>query len=215
MTSSKKILISIEGNIGSGKSTLYEMLKEKYGDKILFVDEPVDEWNKLIMNGKNIIEHFYENNKKWGYLFQSVAFITRLLKLKEAINNPKYSVIISERTLESDKKLFAKLLYINGDMCELEWKSYVLWFDHFNIKMTHHIYLKTNVDECVKRIKRRGRKGEEDISIKYLQQLSKNHDKWLIDNPKCTIINGNLNIFDNSIKKKQCYIINSLLEKYI
>ena len=76
MTSSKKILISIEGNIGSGKSTLYEMIKEKYGDKILFVDEPVDEWNKLIMNGKNIIEHFYENNKKWGYLFQSCLLYT-------------------------------------------------------------------------------------------------------------------------------------------
>jgi len=213
--SHKKVLISIEGNIGSGKSTLYEMLKEKYKDKILFIDEPVNEWNNITMDGKNLLEYYYENNKKWGYLFQSVAFITRLNKLKEAINNPKYSIIISERTLESDKKLFAQLLYENGNMNELEWKSYNLWFDYFNIKMTHYIYLKADVNECIKRIKRRNRKGEDEIPYDYLKKLSDNHDKWLIDNPRCIIIDSNLNIFNDNVKKNHCDIINKLLINYI
>ena len=92
MNITDKILISIEGNIGSGKSTLVNILKTKYSDNILFVDEPVKEWNSIKMNDKNIIQHFYSDQTKNGYLFQSVAFITRLKRLTDAIRNPKYKV---------------------------------------------------------------------------------------------------------------------------
>ena len=81
----KKIIISIEGNIGSGKSTLINILKNKYKDEIYFVDEPVDEWKNIKMDGKDLIEHFYCDNKKYGYLFQNFAYITKLKNIKKLL----------------------------------------------------------------------------------------------------------------------------------
>lgn len=97
--------ISIEGNIGSGKSTLVSMLK-KYNDiifkkmtraqgvddvpEIHFIDEPVDEWTTIQNeDGKSILECFYENQEKYSFTFQMTAYITRVKKIKEYIEKLK------------------------------------------------------------------------------------------------------------------------------
>lgn len=216
MNKNDKIIISIEGNIGSGKSTLVKILKERYTDEILFVDEPVNDWKNIKMNKKNLIEHFYSDQKKYGYLFQSIAFITRLKKIKNAIDNPKYKIIITERSMESDKFLFAKMLYEQKTLNELQWNAYNYWFDFFNIKMNYFIYVRTDVDKCVERIKIRSRSGEENIPLDYLNDLHNNHDNWLLKKKNTIIIDGNMNIFNEDIRKKQCdiiykYINNSLI----
>ena len=59
------VIISIEGNIGSGKSTLVSELEKYFKDnnKIGFLQEPVDIWNTIKdENGTTILEKFYENN---------------------------------------------------------------------------------------------------------------------------------------------------------
>ena len=73
----------IEGNIGSGKSTLMEYLQtlDEYKiHKIKTLKEPVDEWKQVIDKDtkKNILDYFYSDSKRWGYLFQMNAFITVL-----------------------------------------------------------------------------------------------------------------------------------------
>ena len=55
-------IISIEGNIGSGKSTMVEYLKQNLQNDstICFLQEPVDIWNTIIdKNGDNIIDNFH------------------------------------------------------------------------------------------------------------------------------------------------------------
>ena len=51
-------IISIEGNIGSGKSTFLQHLKtHNKSDNVIFVDEPVAEWLKIKdSSNKNILE---------------------------------------------------------------------------------------------------------------------------------------------------------------
>ena len=82
-------IISIEGNIGSGKSTFLTYLK-KYingvnmngNSNIQFIQEPVDEWNEIKdSNGESILEKFYNNQKEYAFSFQIMAYITRLRKL--------------------------------------------------------------------------------------------------------------------------------------
>ena len=66
------MLISIEGNIGTGKSSLVRMLEEKYKytDAIVFIQEPVNEWlNLKDTDGENILEKFI--NLKRGGLIHS------------------------------------------------------------------------------------------------------------------------------------------------
>ena len=55
------MLISIEGNIGTGKTTLMRFIKDTYKNisKVIFIEEPVDLWLKLKSDdGENILEKF-------------------------------------------------------------------------------------------------------------------------------------------------------------
>jgi deoxyadenosine/deoxycytidine kinase len=79
-------LISIDGNIGSGKSTLMANLREHYKDEpnVVFLKEPVDEWAAIKdENGITILEKFYEDSEKYAFSFQMMAYISRLKVLKD------------------------------------------------------------------------------------------------------------------------------------
>ena len=104
------IIISIEGNIGSGKSTLVDYLKNNYTDKnIVYLQEPVDEWNNIKdENNITILEKFYANQTKYSFAFQMMAYISRLDLLRNSIKNNPNSIIITERSLFTDKYVFAK-----------------------------------------------------------------------------------------------------------
>ena len=81
------VIWSIEGNIGSGKSTLIKMLKEKNDKKnIVFIPEPVNEWDKIKDDSNiTVLQRFYENKDKWSFSFQMMAYISRLAQLKHFI----------------------------------------------------------------------------------------------------------------------------------
>ena len=74
------IIISIEGNIGVGKSTFIEILKSNWEDCEI-ITEPVDMWKTIVnSDGKNILQTFYEDIPRWAYSFKNIAFITRMIK---------------------------------------------------------------------------------------------------------------------------------------
>ena len=121
----------IEGNIGSGKSTLMEYLQtldeyKKY--KIKTLKEPVEEWKQFVDKdtGKNILDYFYSDSKRWGYLFQMNAFITRSKLIDEY---KKHNTILMERSVYSDRYVFAKNCYEKGLITSIEWDTYINWFE--------------------------------------------------------------------------------------
>ena len=86
------LIISIDGNIGSGKSTLIDNLKKHFlNEDVIFLEEPINEWNKIKdENNKTILEKYYENINKYAFCFQMMTFITRYVLLLETIKqNPK------------------------------------------------------------------------------------------------------------------------------
>ena len=197
-------LISIEGNIGSGKSTILKQLK-KYSDDLVYVDEPVSQWQSITdSNNKNILELFYQDQKKYSFSFQILAYITRLKSLIDAYKSNPHKIIICERSIYTDKYVFAKMLYEQGNIEEIEWKTYNYWFDTFKelTKLDGLIYVNTSPEICFNRIKKRNRNGESDITIEYLNECDKKHHDW-IDNTdiKKIIINGNDEFENNDIKK--------------
>ena len=118
----KIYIFSIEGNIGSGKSTLVKKLKNA-NPNYYFLQEPVDIW-KEITNSKNenILSKFYTDKKRYSYTFQNFAFITRICTLKNIINKIhrltsifKDKYLIVERSIYSDKHVFAKMLHDNNN----------------------------------------------------------------------------------------------------
>jgi len=119
------MLISIGGNIGVGKSTILDLLKGILESSLFkFITEPVDTWTSIKdSNNVNVLEHFYTNPQRYAFNLQVLAFITRLTQLQNALKRDN-SIIITERSLEEDRYVFAEHLCDAGFITEIEMKSY-------------------------------------------------------------------------------------------
>jgi deoxyadenosine/deoxycytidine kinase len=200
-------IITIEGNIGSGKSTLLAHLKEKYknNDTILFLREPVDEWENIKDDaGVTMLQKFYSDQKTYSFPFQMMAYISRLSLLKEAVKNNRNSIIITERSLTTDKMVFAKMLFDNGNIEDVNYKIYLKWFDSFvsEYPINKAIYVNSSPTVCYDRIHERSRLGESHIPLEYLDSCDKYHTVMIEffkkeNNIEVLEVNGNTNIKEN------------------
>lgn len=203
------LIISLEGNIGSGKSTLIKYLKTNFSfnrssDTITFIDEPVDIWTNITdINGENIIEKYYKDQQKYAFTFQMMAYISRLSSIRNAIKN-NYDIIFTERSIYTDRNVFAKMLYDSGKIEEINYQIYLKWFDEFldDIQDIKVIYIKTTPEVAYNRVLKRNRQGE-SIPLEYLAQCNDYHNKWIdsINIHDKLIING-----DTDNRDSQFYI---------
>jgi deoxyadenosine/deoxycytidine kinase len=209
-TNNNNRLISIEGNIGSGKSTLLSNLKEHYknNSSVVFLKEPVDEWEQIKdKDGLTMLQKFYADQEKYSFPFQMMAYISRLAILRKVVKENKNAVLITERSLYTDKLVFAKMLYEQGKIEDVNYQIYLHWFDEFasDCPVNNIIYVKTSPEKCYERIHKRARQGEEVIPLAYLTSCDEYHNNFLSDNtdplksiqcPKL-VLDGNNDIFEN------------------
>tara|TARA_Y100000389_G_C17422678_1_gene497665 strand:- start:902 stop:1606 length:705 start_codon:yes stop_codon:yes gene_type:complete len=221
------IIISFDGNIGSGKSTIIHYFEnhfpkfcnlKTYHYKICFLDEPVNQWESIIdMNdGKNIIQKFYNNNKDYSFQFQMMAYISRLSLLRNALKED-YDIIFTERSIYTDKNVFAQMLYDYRKMSNTEFLIYSKWFNEFSdvIENIKTVYIRTLPEICEKRVLKRARPGE-NIPLLYLKDCHHYHDIWLnnpeqIETGKVLIIDGNEETNTSVFIENNYY--NELMEK--
>lgn len=192
-----KQLLSIEGNIGVGKSTFVKLLLDNITDSDV-VSEPIDKWlNIKDSSGLNILKAFYDDKKRWSYTFQNLAYITRMDSIETKIKTSESNLIFLDRSINTDMNVFAKMLYDDELISELEYNIYKCWTDFYakhirdttNIKI---IYLRCDIDVAVDRIKKRGREEEESIGRDYLEKLHMYHEKWLMtDLPNVLVLDCN------------------------
>jgi deoxyadenosine/deoxycytidine kinase len=180
------IILSLDGNIGAGKSTLLAQIRAEIPE-IHVVDEPVGQWTALQdANGKNLLELFYEDKKRWAYTFQNCAILTRLQNIQEAVSRVNATtsgpqIILTERSVLTDKYVFAQMLRDTGFLDPMEWELYNRWFTLFHTQhpVTGIIYLSTSSTTSKERIHIRNRQGEERISLEYLDALDAQHKQWV------------------------------------
>ena len=196
-------IVSIEGNIGSGKSTLIEHLKNNYEkENIIYLEEPVKEWTNIKdKDGTNILVKFYEDQKKYSFAFQMMAYISRLDLLRRTIKENPGAIIITERSLYTDKYVFAKMLYDSNKIEEIEYNIYNKWFSSMvNLApLDKVIYMKTSADTSFNRILKRSRDGENNIEKDYIEKCNDYHNEMYkklndSDNIKKIIIDCTNNI---------------------
>lgn len=211
-------IVSIEGNIGSGKSTLLERLRTFYKDNknVIFLREPVDDWEKIKdKEGNTMLKKFYDNQEKYSFAFQIMAYISRLKILKDAVkaNEHTNTIIITERSLYTDKYVFAKMLFEQGKIEDVCYQIYLNWFDAFitDFDFNHTIYVNTEPQICYNRIHKRARVGEELIPLSYLEDCHKCHNDFLdpekgIKTEKL-VLDGNIDIYE------QEYILHTWLNQ--
>ena len=203
----------IEGNIGAGKSTFITLfqkyLEEDKNSHLLL--EPVDSWlNTKDSSGKHILQHYYEDPKKYGFTFQMNAFISRVHEIEEMKKlNKKVNFV--ERSVYTDRNVFTQLNVECGNIDEIQYKVYQRWFkvlsEKFDLKPKGYIYLKTTPEICEERIKKRDRSGESSIPLEYLKKLDILHTHWLSNEQKTGIpvleidVSGDY-VDDNVIQKE-------------
>ena len=200
-------LVYVEGNIGTGKSTFVENLRQVIsrnypGLRFTVVQEPVDQWMAMKdSDGKNLLEHFYSDQVKYSFPFQMNSFISRVNSIYNAVvidsgnaENPphqerdaltfhEYDIVFVERSVFTDKYCFADMCHKGGKMNDIEYNIYNNWHSWlvrtFNLYADGYIYLKTNPNVSHERIVKRLRAGEEAIPIEYLTDLHNKHNEWL------------------------------------
>ena len=208
-------IVSIEGNIGSGKSTLLENLRKHYSNNahVIFLREPVDDWEKIKdAQGNTMLQKFYGDQEKYSFAFQMMAYISRLKILRDAVKQvtdernkqeyhfelPKY-VIITERSLYTDKHVFAKMLHDQGKIEDVCYQIYLNWFEEFSndFPINHAVYVSTEPQKCYERVHIRAREGEELIPLAYLEECHKYHEEFLRKYDNKLVLDGNVDIFQN------------------
>jgi len=177
------MVISLDGNIGAGKSTLLEAIRIAMPE-VEVVVEPVGEWTRLKnAEGKSLLELFYEDKRRWAYTFQNCAILTRLRSLKSVLRTTTKKIVITERSVLTDRYVFAEMLRASGDLDDIEWSLYNQWFDTYasysEAPVDRIIYLTTGVGTSGDRIAARGREGEGAIPRSYLAALEAQHETWL------------------------------------
>jgi deoxyadenosine/deoxycytidine kinase len=206
-------VVSIEGNIGSGKSTILELLKQRFKENktIAFLSEPVDVWREIKdEQGVDLLTNFYNDQANFAFHFQMAAYISRISAITKLQQNSEIKLIVVERSIWTDKNVFAKMLYDDSKISQIEYNIYLKWFDEFSKLINHHlnIYIKTTPEVAFERVKKRNRSGE-TIPLEYLQKCHKYHDTWLNNNSH--ILDGNIELPDEANIGIVEGIINSLL----
>jgi deoxyadenosine/deoxycytidine kinase len=181
----QKRIICIEGNVSSGKSTVIENLR-RMGYAVF--EEPLKTWQTRYVDceGRNILELFYIDMKKWSFPFEVVVMNSRFKQLEQALECDDDLVFI-ERSLLTDPMVFAKNLKQIGKMDELEWLIYKDWHDTFvraiqSLVRPHifeYLYISTPPEECYRRKVGRARHEEDTVAPAYFHELHAHHEEWL------------------------------------
>ena len=160
--------ITIEGNIGSGKTTLAHMLAKHFNARLIleqFADNP-------------FLPKFYENPGQYAFPLELFFMAERYKQLKELIHTSDLfqSVTISDY-------LFTKcLLFAKVNLPEEEFRLYQKLFEIIHsqlVKPDILIYLHAPVSRLQRNIRKRNRPYEQGIADEYLFSIQEAYTNYI------------------------------------
>lgn len=217
----KPIVIVVDGIIGSGKtSCIRECLKPQLrlrGYKVTAIYEPVELWKK-----SGVLERYYQDPTRFAYQFQTRIFHDRIkvcqAKYKKYLDNIKVDtqhIFLAERSIFTDI-IFMKMLHDTHVIHDHEYTDYIdlwtMWSQLLPFDIDAFIYIDPSIDEAMRRVKLRSRKGESTISKEYQTDLHTLHDIMFgtVRTNSDTSYNTDTffdNVAKNIVQKKPIYTI--------
>lgn len=163
--------IAIAGNIGSGKTTLTQILTERYRAKAYLeeLDNPY-------------IGDFYEDMNRWSFNLQISFLGSRIQQTMDMLNEGREGMIFQDRTIYEDAHIFADNLHEMGLMATRDIETYMKIFRLVTTlipKPDLLIYLKASVPTLISQIRKRGRDYEMNIDELYLKRLNDKYNHWI------------------------------------
>ena len=164
--------IAIAGNIGSGKSTLTNLLARHYGWEARY--ESVDH--------NPYLEDYYRDIHRWSFNLE-VYFLKERFRDLIAISQADHT-IIQDRTIFEGVYVFMANNHEMGNLSDRDYETYMELFE----QMMHlvqipdlMIYLRASVPHLVDNIQKRGRSYEQTIQLEYLQKLNRRYDDFIFN----------------------------------
>jgi deoxyadenosine/deoxycytidine kinase len=162
--------LAIAGNIGVGKTELTNRLSAELGWLAYY--EPV------IQNP--YLDAFYADMRRWSFHLQ-IYFLSERFKAQVEISKSSLP-FIQDRTIYEDAEIFARTLYQQGSMTEVDYQNYIALFEvmmSFLRPPDAILYLRASPGVLMERIARRGRPSEQAITIDYIERLNDAYDGWM------------------------------------
>jgi deoxyadenosine/deoxycytidine kinase len=166
----EKIFIAVAGNIGTGKTTLTQMLSSRFGWQAHF--EAVKD--------NPYLADFYKDMNRWAFPLQ-IFFLNNRFRAHQTITLGGDSAI-QDRSIYEDANIFARNLYEQGQMEERDYLNYLELYKVMCQYLTPPdlvIYLRKSLPRLKERIKLRGRDYEKAIPDEYLTNLNRYYDDWM------------------------------------
>lgn len=160
--------VTIEGNIGAGKTTLSNLLSKHFNARLIleeFADNP-------------FLPKFYENPSQYAFPLELFFMAERYKQLKELLQTKDLfkSVTISDY-------LFTKcLLFAKVNLKDDEFRLYQKLFDIINPQIVQPdilIYLHSPVNKLKENIRKRNREYEQSIPTDYLFSLQETYTQYI------------------------------------
>ncbi len=200
-----KKFVAIAGNIGVGKSTLVRLLSEELNWDPFFEPETENPY----------LPDFYQDMRAWAFHSQ-IFFLTHRLHIhRKVIDHP--TSVIQDRTVYEDAEVFAHNLYRQGQISERDYLTYQELYQvlsEFLPPPDLVVYLRASVQTLKRRIEKRGRDYESDISLEYLDRLNALYESWVMNFRLCPVLtvpaddmdfvkhNGHLALIVEKVKEK-------------
>lgn len=173
--------IVIAGNIGSGKTTLANMLARHYG------------WEQRLesVTYNPYLSDYYKDMERWALNLEVYFLKERFRDLLEIARSTK--TIIQDRSIFEGVYIFTANNHDMGNMSDRDFETYMGLFQSMMMVIkqpTLMVYLRASVPHLVGNIQRRGRDYEQDMRLDYLQNLNNRYDdffKYQYKGPKMTI----------------------------
>lgn len=193
MVDKQTYLIGIAGNIGVGKTTMTDIIADRFGWRPFYesvIDNPY-------------LEDFYDDMKRWSFNLQ-IYFLSHRFRTHKMMTESGFSSV-QDRTIYEDVEIFARNLHEMGDMSKRDWDNYCALFEimtSYLKKPDLILYLRASVDTLLTRIKKRSRGFESNISPEYIYRLNIFYERWIKriqgQYPVKIVETDNFNIFEDT-----------------
>jgi deoxyadenosine/deoxycytidine kinase len=162
--------IAVAGNIGSGKTTLTNLLSKHFSWDAHYED----------VEDNPYITDFYNDMQRWSFNLQIYFLNTRFNQILSFRRSGK--TLIQDRTIYEDAYIFAPNLHAMGLMSTRDFENYFTLFNMLSSLIQPPdlvVYLRASVPTLVKQIQKRGRKYEDNIRLDYLKRLNERYEAWI------------------------------------
>lgn len=165
--------MAIDGNISSGKSTVVERL----GSDHAVFQEPLEKWT--------LLDKFYADPRTYVLPF-SLQVLAAFADLSRpdgrrigALTRDGGELVVTERSPLTTREVFTRMHVNDGTMNDADWETFKRYFDIVGWKPDAIVFVHVPFGVCHRRMLRRNRSCEENVTLDYLERVEKSYETLL------------------------------------